>query len=99
MGVLRALARAGRSVPDQIGVIGFGDNEAATCVTPALSTVHPPRAAIGHAAAKAVLERIAGGPAVEQVFAGELIARGSTARRQSSRSGLVTHSTIKETST
>jgi LacI family gluconate utilization system Gnt-I transcriptional repressor len=88
MGVLRALARAGRSVPNQIGVIGFGDNEAATCVTPALSTVCPPRAAIGHAAARALLERIAGGGAVEEVFAGELIARASTARATSGGAAL-----------
>jgi LacI family gluconate utilization system Gnt-I transcriptional repressor len=80
MGALRGLARAGRRVPDEIGVIGFGDNEAAGCLTPTLSTVRPPRTAIGRAAAEIVLQRIDGRAAVRRVFEAELVARDSTAR-------------------
>lgn len=79
-GVLRGLARRGRRVPDEIGVVGFGDNEAATCMQPPLTTIRPPRAEIGQAAAAAVLARIDGGPPIRRVFTAELIVRSSTAR-------------------
>jgi LacI family gluconate utilization system Gnt-I transcriptional repressor len=80
MGVLRGLARAGRRVPDEIAVIGFGDNEASACLTPSLSTIRPPRAAIGRAAAEIILARIDGAPPVVRVFEAELVARASTRR-------------------
>ena len=80
MGVLRGLAKAGRRVPDAIAVIGFGDNEASACFTPSLSTIRPPRAAIGRAAAEIILARIDGAPPVVRVFEAELVARDSTRR-------------------
>ena len=80
MGVLRGLAKTGRQMPDEIAVIGFGDNEASACVTPALSTIRPPRAAIGRAAAEIILARIDGAAPVVRVFEAELVARASTSR-------------------
>ena len=81
MGVLRGLARLGRRVPDDIAVIGFGDNEASSCLTPGLSTIRPPRAAIGRAAAAIILARIDGEPPQSRVFEAELVERASTERR------------------
>jgi LacI family gluconate utilization system Gnt-I transcriptional repressor len=81
-GVLRGLARRGRRVPAELGVIGFGDNEAAACMTPPLSTMRPPRAAIGRAAADVLLARIDGAPPVQRTFEASLVVRASTARNQ-----------------
>jgi LacI family transcriptional regulator len=55
IGAMRALAEAGLTVPDDIAVAGFDDIPAATLVTPALSTVRQPGAAMGHAAATMLL--------------------------------------------
>jgi LacI family gluconate utilization system Gnt-I transcriptional repressor len=57
-GVLRGLRTLGKTVPDDVGVIGFGDNEASSCVTPALTTIRPDRQLIGELTAKAVIARI-----------------------------------------
>ncbi len=95
-GVLRGLIRRGRRVPEQVGVIGFGDNEAAACMQPPLSTMRPPRAEIGQAAAAAVLTRIEGGPAIRRVFTAELIARSSTAREAASAGTGTATSSIRE---
>lgn len=78
MGVLRRLRAAGREVPEDVAVIGFGDNEAAGSLTPTLSTMRPPRAAIGRAAAEIILARIEGGPPASRIFEAELVARQST---------------------
>jgi LacI family gluconate utilization system Gnt-I transcriptional repressor len=80
MGALRGLARTGRKVPDEIGVVGFGDNEAAACLTPTLTSVRPPRAELGRAIAAALLDRIDGQPPVSRRFAAGIVARGSTDR-------------------
>jgi LacI family transcriptional regulator, gluconate utilization system Gnt-I transcriptional repressor len=82
MGALRGVARTGRRVPDDIAVIGFGDNEASACLTPTLSTIRPPRAAIGIAAAEIILARIEGEPPQNRIFEAELVERASTARRR-----------------
>jgi LacI family gluconate utilization system Gnt-I transcriptional repressor len=78
MGVVRGLKRRGRRVPEDVRVIGFGDNVAATCLEPTLSTVRPPRVEIGRATAEAILARIGGGPQRRVTVAAELVARGST---------------------
>jgi LacI family gluconate utilization system Gnt-I transcriptional repressor len=57
-GVLRALRSRGRCVPDDIGVIGFGESEASSCVTPSLTTIRPERQQIGELTAEAVIARI-----------------------------------------
>lgn len=80
MGVLRGLKRRGRRVPPDALVIGFGDNVAATCLEPTLSTVRPPRVEIGRATAETILARIADGPPRRLVLEAELVVRGSTAR-------------------
>lgn len=80
MGVLRGLRRLGRRVPEEIGVIGFGDNEAGSCLEPSLTTIRPPRVEIGRAAARLILARIDGEPPAHEVFEAALVPRESTAR-------------------
>lgn len=79
-GVLRALSRLGKSVPDDIGVIAFGDNEAAACVTPSLSTIRPDRERIGRLTAEAIVARIDGRDPAKTEVDWQLMARASTAR-------------------
>lgn len=79
MGVLRGLRALGRAVPEAVRVIGFGDNEASASLVPTLSTMRPPRAAIGRQAAAILLARIAGEPARTSVFEALLVERESTA--------------------
>lgn len=60
-GALRALRSLGKNVPDDIGLIGFGDSEASACMNPALTTIRPDREAIGRLTAETLLARIADG--------------------------------------
>ncbi len=60
MGVLRALYDAGKSVPDQVAVMGFGGAFTAAYLQPPLTTVALPMRDIGAQAAKLLLKRIEG---------------------------------------
>ncbi|WP_454855273.1 LacI family DNA-binding transcriptional regulator [Rhizobium binxianense] len=79
-GVLRALRKLGKRVPEDIGVIAFGDNEAAGCVSPSLTTIRPDREAIGKLTAEAILARINGTESRTTLVEWELIIRESTIR-------------------
>ncbi|MBD7957698.1 LacI family DNA-binding transcriptional regulator [Microbacterium sp. Sa4CUA7] len=65
-GALDVLHAAGRSVPEQVGIVGFDDSSWALRCDPPLSTVHQPATELGRAAAEAVLRQLrgegAGGP-------------------------------------
>jgi LacI family transcriptional regulator, gluconate utilization system Gnt-I transcriptional repressor len=78
LGVLNSLRISGRRVPEDIAVIGFGDNDAGPCATPALTTIRPPRAEIGRLVAQAILSRIEGGPSTRSCLEAELVIRDST---------------------
>jgi LacI family gluconate utilization system Gnt-I transcriptional repressor len=58
---LRAVADAGRTVPDDVAVLGFGDFDVAAQTRPALTTIRIPGRAIGSSAAQALVLRLAGG--------------------------------------
>ena len=58
LGVMSAAARAGRTVPDQLSVMGFDDIRYAALVSPALSTVSQPGYDIGIQAARRLLGAI-----------------------------------------
>jgi LacI family transcriptional regulator len=60
MGVLRALHDAGKDVPKQVAVIGFGGAFTARYLQPPLTTVALPMREIGAQAAKLLLKRIEG---------------------------------------
>jgi LacI family transcriptional regulator len=93
LGAIRALAQAGRRVPDDCSVIGFDDIPLASLSTPALTTIRQPMEEMGSLAAKWVLDSLAGqkppGGSVEDVSLSgdlhllppELVVRQSTARK------------------
>ncbi|WP_375691209.1 LacI family DNA-binding transcriptional regulator [Pseudooceanicola sp. LIPI14-2-Ac024] len=78
-GVLIEAAARGLRVPDDIAVLGFGDQDFAAQVEPPLSTIRVDREAFGRAAADALLARLQGGAsgsaAVDLGF--EIVRRGS----------------------
>ncbi|MET9659565.1 LacI family DNA-binding transcriptional regulator [Streptomyces sp. NPDC006510] len=78
-GVLRALRAAGRSVPDDIAVIGFDDIPMAQHTEPPLTTVRQPTRRMGEAAARLLLSRLGGTPAPDApvVLPTELVVRRS----------------------
>lgn len=59
-GAIEALREAGRSVPDDVGIVGFDDSSWALRCDPPLSTVHQPADQLGSAAARAVLAQLDG---------------------------------------
>ncbi len=61
-GALEVLRGAGRSVPGDVGIVGFDDSTWAGRTDPPLSTVHQPAAALGRAAADLVLRQVNGDP-------------------------------------
>lgn len=78
-----ALAEArdrGLAVPNDLSVTGFDDIDLAALTTPRLTTVRAPIAAMGLAAAEAVLDRLAGqAPALSLTIPAQLVVRDSTA--------------------
>ena len=79
LGALTECVRRGLRVPDQLSIAGFDDIDMAAEVTPALTTVHVPAAAIGRLAAERMLARLAGRdvPKLEEVRA-DVVIRQST---------------------
>lgn len=78
-GVLRALADAGRRVPDDVAVVGHDDIDVARTFIPRLTTVQVPKYRLGSEAARALLERIEPGSesplARKVVYQPELVVR------------------------
>jgi LacI family transcriptional regulator len=60
IGALKACAQLGRSVPDDIAIVGFDDIPLASLVTPALTTFHVSRYELGRRAAEHLLAQING---------------------------------------
>ncbi|MFD4758059.1 LacI family DNA-binding transcriptional regulator [Streptomyces sp. NPDC058439] len=78
-GALRALRTAGRSVPDDIAVVGFDDIPMAEHTEPPLTTVRQPTRQMGETAARMLLSHL-GGTAVPDapvVLPTELVVRHS----------------------
>jgi len=59
IGLIAALADAGRAVPGDVSVVGFDDVPEAAFVRPALTTVHQDFALVGRRAVEAVLAELA----------------------------------------
>lgn len=80
VGVVRALRQLGARVPEDVSVVGFDDIPWAGLVDPPLTTVRQPLAAIGAAATRLLLERMADPEraARQVVLPVELVVRGST---------------------
>jgi LacI family repressor for deo operon, udp, cdd, tsx, nupC, and nupG len=96
-GAIRALFKMGLSVPEDISVVGFDDQNLAEFYNPPLTTVNIPRHELGRRAAEAMLEQLAGRDLVREiVLPTRLIVRESTApppvRRLGSRARRATGS-------
>lgn len=79
-GALRALREAGLRVPHEVSVVGFDDIALARHFDPPLTTVHLPARAIGEAAGRALVDRLAGRPVSDRLLlATGMVIRESTA--------------------
>ncbi len=86
LGVYRACAEAGVSVPGGMSIVGFDDAEFTRHLSPPLTTVRQPLTEIGAASAALLLDRLSHGSgeegpvtATQIVLPSELVIRGSTA--------------------
>jgi len=78
LGALRAVAEAGRRVPDEVAVVGFDDVADAADYRPPLTTLRQDFDALGVAAVAALVAAIEGAPAAAVTLPPVLIARAST---------------------
>lgn len=77
-GAMRVLRTAGRSVPDDVAVIGFDDVELAQHTDPPLTTIHQPVGDVIRIVTQMLIRQIHGGPPEEPVVLPvDLIARDS----------------------
>jgi DNA-binding LacI/PurR family transcriptional regulator len=76
-GAMRALAQAGRRVPEDVAVGGFDDSPVAVTTTPALTTIRQPWQRISSEMARLLLGLIDGDPPSAVILRTELIRRGS----------------------
>lgn len=77
VGALAALQAAGRSVPEDVSVIGFDDQTFAATTTPPLTTVHQPLLEEGRIAAEMALAMVDGQPARTTVLQTHVVLRSS----------------------
>jgi LacI family transcriptional regulator len=86
-GVLRALRDARLRVPEDVSVVSFDDIALAEHFDPPLTTVRLPAHALGAAAGRALMDRVAGRPVEHRtLLPTQLIVRDSTAPRSESGS-------------
>ncbi len=79
VGALLACRAAGRSVPDEISIVGYDDIELAQYVTPALTTIHQPRLRLGQQALQMLRSLLQNAPVEDVRLPVELVRRASTA--------------------
>jgi DNA-binding LacI/PurR family transcriptional regulator len=80
LGAIRAIRRAGLSVPDDVSVVGYDDSAFMSCTDPPLTTVRQPIESMGTSAVAILvnqIENVAVYPE-ELLFEPELVVRGST---------------------
>ncbi|WP_214415217.1 GH1 family beta-glucosidase [Sphaerisporangium fuscum] len=78
IGALGVLHEAGRRVPADVAVVGFGDIEAAAYAVPPLTTVRSPAAVQARTAVRVLLDQLEGRPASSVVLPAELVVRRTT---------------------
>jgi LacI family transcriptional regulator len=83
MGALDALREEGLGVPEDVAVIGFDDIRTAEHSDPPLTSVRQPRHEMGEAAARLILDHLAGRPldGTAVSIATELVVRQSTTKQ------------------
>lgn len=81
IGAMKALARCGRVVPDDVAVVGWDDILMAQFTTPGLTTIRPDKATLTRTAFRLLRDRMAGesGPGRHELVGFDLVVRGSTA--------------------
>lgn len=77
-GVLTALHRAGRRVPEDVAVGGFDDSPAAVSASPALTTIRQPWDRISTEMVRVLLAQIGGEDPAAVILPTELVRRDST---------------------
>jgi LacI family transcriptional regulator len=79
-GAMKAIREAGRTVPDDVAVVGFDDIPYAAHTEPPLTTVHQPMREMGEAAARMLMSYFEGVPLPDapNVIPTTLITRAST---------------------
>lgn len=85
IGLMAALRRAGKRVPDDVSVVGFDDIPAARLVTPALTTVAAPMRYMGATAVRNLVSMIRGAQAQRGrafTMPVKLMVRNSTGQRR-----------------
>ncbi len=80
LGAMKAVRKAGRSIPGDVAVAGFDDFAFSTCIEPALTTVAVPGYEMGRTAAEMILSCRANGsfPQQKVCFPATLIVRDSS---------------------
>jgi DNA-binding LacI/PurR family transcriptional regulator len=77
VGAMRALKAAGRSVPDDVAVVGFDDLPIARSTDPPLTTVHQPVQALGQEMAKMLISLMGGDRPTPLLLPTHLVIRDS----------------------
>jgi DNA-binding LacI/PurR family transcriptional regulator len=83
-GVLQAAAETGKSIPQDISLIGYDNLDFSALVHPPLTTIHQPKYEIGRAAVELLLRQIRGHSTTfpeHQVFGVTLVERQSCRKR------------------
>jgi LacI family transcriptional regulator, repressor for deo operon, udp, cdd, tsx, nupC, and nupG len=80
LGAIRAVRRAGMTVPGDVSVVGYDDSGWLNCTDPPLTTVRQPIESMGKAAVALLVNQMETVPAhpEELLFEPELVVRGST---------------------
>jgi DNA-binding LacI/PurR family transcriptional regulator len=80
LGAIRAVRRAGLTVPGDVSVIGFDDSALMSSIDPPLTTVRQPIDAMGRLVIELLTSQIAGNAVAhdEMLFEPELVVRGSS---------------------
>lgn len=81
IGAMKALARSGRVVPDDVGVVGWDDILIAQFTNPGLTTIRPDKTTLTRTAFRLLRDRMDGasGPGRHELVGFDLVVRGSTA--------------------
>ena len=78
--------RIGLSVPDDIGIAGWGDMPISSVLNKRLTTIHVPHLKLGQAAAQAMVARLKGEPVEDSSDIGFRLVPGQTVRPTNSQS-------------
>ncbi|MEU8251124.1 substrate-binding domain-containing protein [Nonomuraea sp. NPDC048916] len=78
IGALQAAGQAGLRVPEDLAIVGFGDGDAASATTPALTTVRVPVTEQALALARLLLSRLDGRHTTSVVLPARLVVRETT---------------------